>query len=270
MCKLKFDLNRKSLKTICISFIRHLLEYAYLIWDNCLHQEKQKLEELQTEAARIAEGATKLVSVQKLYKEVCWERLETRRWKQNLALFHKMVNYVSPLYLTSLVLPLVQNVSRYNLRNENDLRRIYSQTTKYSNSFLPSVIKDWNSLPCAVRDADSFKQRLNQDRVRIPKYFYTGKQKTQILHTRHRTGCSSLNFDLFLKTTFLTLLYVLVAAVKLRCPLYQDYRTELINKVLLYTTMTLNVLLSRVDMLAHTSNVAIFESVQRYIRNKKI
>ena len=136
---------------------------------------------------------------------MCWERLETRSWKHKLVLFHKMVNNVSPQYLTSLVPPLVQNVSRYNLRNENNLQTIYSRTTQYSNSFLSSVVRDWNNLPCVVRDTDStnsFKQRLNQDRVRIPKYFYTGKRKIQILYTRLRTGCSSLNFDLFSKKHF--------------------------------------------------------------------
>ena len=136
------------------------------------------------------------------------------------------------------------------------------------------MVKDWNNLPCAVRDADStnyFKQRLNQDRVRIPKYFYTGKQKIQILHTRLRTGYSSLNFDLFSKNILDSPLCACGRGeienadyYFLRCPLYRDYRTELINTVLLYTTLTLNVLLSGDEMLSHTSNVAIFESVQRY------
>ena len=35
MCKLKFLLDRRSLETIYISFIRPLLEYADVVWDNC-------------------------------------------------------------------------------------------------------------------------------------------------------------------------------------------------------------------------------------------
>ena len=42
MRQFRFDLNRKSLETIYISFIRPLLEYADVIWDNCLHHEKQE------------------------------------------------------------------------------------------------------------------------------------------------------------------------------------------------------------------------------------
>ena len=39
MRRLKFQLDRKSLQTIYISFIRPLLEYADVVWDNCTQQE---------------------------------------------------------------------------------------------------------------------------------------------------------------------------------------------------------------------------------------
>lgn len=148
-----------------------------------------------------------------------------------------------------LVPPLVQNVSRYNLTIENNLQTIYSRTTQYSDSFLPSAVRDWNNLPCAVRDADStdaFKQHLNQDRARVPKYYYTGKRKLQIIHIRIRTRCSYLNFDLFPKNNVDRPLCTCgrddienADLFFLRCPLYRDYRTKLTNTVLLYTNMTL-------------------------------
>ena len=60
--KLKFHSDRKSLETIYITFIRPLLEYGDIIWDNCTHHEKIELDTIQNEAARIATGTTKLVS----------------------------------------------------------------------------------------------------------------------------------------------------------------------------------------------------------------
>ena len=63
---LKYDLDRKSLETINKSFIRPLLEYADVIWDNCTQQNKNDLELIQLEAARISTGTTKLVSVANL------------------------------------------------------------------------------------------------------------------------------------------------------------------------------------------------------------
>ena len=79
-----------------------------------------------------------------------------------------MVNNIAPTILSSLVPPLVQSVSHYNLRNANDLQSVNSRTTQYFNSFLPSVIREWNSLPCADRNVetiDSFKWHLNQHRA---------------------------------------------------------------------------------------------------------
>ena len=81
MRKLKFQLDRKSLETVYIAFIRPLLEYADVIWDNCSQYEKDDLEKIQIEAARIATGTTKLISLNNLYKEICWDKLQkkTRR-----------------------------------------------------------------------------------------------------------------------------------------------------------------------------------------------
>ena len=43
MRKFKFLLDRKSLKTIYISFIRPILEYGDVVWDDCTQQEKQDI-----------------------------------------------------------------------------------------------------------------------------------------------------------------------------------------------------------------------------------
>ena len=133
----KYDLDRKSLETIYKSFIRPLLEYADVIWDNCTQHNKNELEFIHLEAAKISTGATKLVSVANLYIETGWETLDARRNKHILVLFYKIFNDLTPPYLSSLVPPLVQNASRYNLRNSIDTQTIASRTTLFYNSFLP-------------------------------------------------------------------------------------------------------------------------------------
>ena len=67
MRRLKYKLGCKSLESI--SFIRPLLEYGDTIWDNCTQYEKYELDKNQNETARIATGATKLVSLTNLYKK---------------------------------------------------------------------------------------------------------------------------------------------------------------------------------------------------------
>ena len=69
MRKLKFLLDRRSLETIYISFIRPLLEYTDVVWDNCTRYEVEAIEKIQLEAARIVTGTTKLVSIEELYNE---------------------------------------------------------------------------------------------------------------------------------------------------------------------------------------------------------
>ena len=128
MRKLKFLLDRSSLEFIYISFIRPLLEFADVVWDNCTLYEVNALEKIQLEAARIVTGTTKLVSLEMLYKETGWETLEVRRSKHKLCLFYKMNNNISPEYLSSLVPQPVGNTTHYGLRDAFNIRPPLART----------------------------------------------------------------------------------------------------------------------------------------------
>ena len=101
MHKLKFVIDRQSLEIIYTSFIRPVLEYADVVWDNWTQYEINALEKIQIEAARIATGTTKLASLEMLYQETGWEPLEKIRYKHKLFLFYQMDTGVSPNYLFS-------------------------------------------------------------------------------------------------------------------------------------------------------------------------
>ena len=122
MRKLKFMLDRDSLNKIYISFVRPTLEYANIVWDNCTQYEANAIEKIQTEAARIVTGATRLVSLDMLSKETGWESLRDRRYKHKMCQFYKMTNDLTPTYLTSLVPSTVENTSAYNLRDSQNIR----------------------------------------------------------------------------------------------------------------------------------------------------
>ena len=202
MRKLKFKLDRKSLQTIYFTFIRPILEYADVVWNNCTQYEATELEKIQYEAARIVTGATKLVSINSLIHETGWETLLDRRKKHKLLMFYKMQNSLSPDYLSSLVPPTIGNTTNYPLRNSADLLTIHASSQLYYNSFLPSVIREWNELPEDVRNSPSiatFKRKLNSDIINIPPFYFDGVRLGQIYHARLRTSCSSLNQQLFSK-----------------------------------------------------------------------
>ena len=113
-----------------------------------------------------------------------------------------MVNGLVPNYLCSLVPSTVGSNTTYNLRNSNDLANIVCRTSLYRNSFLPSAVNAWNSLPQATRESDSlssFKRLLNIDKPTPCKLYFYGERKMQIIHTRLRNNCSDLKQHLFWK-----------------------------------------------------------------------
>ena len=71
----KYDqgLDRLSLSAIYFSFIRPILEYGDVVWDNFSQGLKDQLDKVQNEAARIVTGCTKLVAIRDLYQESGWE-----------------------------------------------------------------------------------------------------------------------------------------------------------------------------------------------------
>ena len=133
---------------------------------------------------------------------VGWESLSKRQSNHKLTLLYKMINHLTPIYLSSLIPAQVSSASSYNLRNAHNYQTIRARTNQYRDSFLPSTLHLWNNLPLKARQSNtlnSFKLFLKKDIRPIPRYYYHGNRKPQILHSRLRTGCSALNLDLFTK-----------------------------------------------------------------------
>ena len=97
-----------------------------------------------------------------------------------------MINGLSPQYLLDLVPATIDSSSNYNLRNSNNIHLVNARTALYYNSFLPSVVRDWNNIPDDRRNVDSviaFKNVLSRDKPIVPKHYLFGNRKEQILHT---------------------------------------------------------------------------------------
>ena len=183
-------------------FIRPILEYAYVVWCKITKYEDDELEKILFEAARIVTGTTKLVSIENLYKETGWETLSSRRRQLKLTLYYKMTNYLTPAYLSSLLPPLVGAMSRYPLRNSEQYQTVDAKSQLYYNSFLPSTIREWNTLGNTVQSCSSvssFKIRCQRDNLFLITIILTGSRNEQILHAKIRTNCSSLHYTLFSK-----------------------------------------------------------------------
>jgi hypothetical protein len=177
MRKLKFKLSRGLLHIIYINFVRPILEYADIVWDNIPIYLRERLETINIEAARIVTGATKLCSKEKLYVETGWETMSCRRIKHTVIKFHELFHGCAPEYLCNLVPPQLHDLHNYNTRRASNTQTVYSRTSFYRN------------LPIEVgRNSSKYtlKRFLYRNAVKIPSYFNTGSRRGHVLHTRLR------------------------------------------------------------------------------------
>jgi hypothetical protein len=143
--KFKFILDRKTLEKIYLTFIRPILEYVDVVWDNKTLILINKLKNFQIEAARIVTGGTRLISINSLYKETGWETLQARREHHKNIYFYKLVNGLVPPYLSAMVSCYFENIHDYNTRQAVSILPVRTKTTLYNNYFLPSTVRLWNS-----------------------------------------------------------------------------------------------------------------------------
>ena len=189
--RLKYSLDRKTIETIYFSFIRPKLEYGSHIWDNCSKQDSESLEKFQLEIARIVTGARKGTSHKLIYQETGWQTLAERRSIWKIKYLSKIINGDAPEYLQTLLPQKVGDI-RPSSRNANNFNLIKTRTETFRRSFIPSVVKQWNSL--------SDDQRLNAcngKKIEKKLQYYEGNRHVNIKHAQLRMECSKLNAHLF-------------------------------------------------------------------------
>jgi ribonuclease P/MRP protein subunit RPP40 len=251
---LKFKLDRETLEKMYFAFIRPILEYSGVLWDNCTKGEKELLEGIQKCAMRIVTGATPRASTALVCEEAGWVSLEKRRGQQKLILMYKILNSKTTPLMENLVPSPVSSRTggRYGLRNQGDLDLPVANTELFKNSCLQSATKGWNQLPTEIKQSTSlgiFKTRLYKDNsVRNP-LFNLGDRHTQIVMARLRMGCSGLNGDLHKYKLSPSKGCSCGADVEdalhflLHCPKHTNLRTPMLNYVYIYIAPTVRNLL---------------------------
>jgi len=277
MRRLKTILDRKTLEKIYFAFIRPILEYSDTVFDNCTQYEKDELEKIHNEAARITSGCTRLVSLEDLLNELGWETISQRRRKHKLILMYKMNSTNVPNYIQSLLPPTVGSRNNYSLRNASHLQTIQARTSLYSSSFLPSTVSEWNHLPDDIKHAEtlnSFKRLINIDRPTFNPLFSYGDRRSQLLHTRLRTKCSALNDHLFRRniiTSPLCLcgLHETTSHYFLECIQYIHIRGELLNTISMYSVPCVETILYGDETRDYITNTKIADAVHKFIIKSK-
>ena len=148
---------------------------------------KRALESIQIDACRIIRGGTKLCSIQKLYDETGFETLQERHQKYRLCQMFKMTNGLAPFYEQTLLPQSVQQQSRYSLWNSNYTIPL-TWTVSYFNAFVPTALREWNSLDQNTRDCailGMFKRKLNAPVNHPPVYFRQCANITKSANSSH-------------------------------------------------------------------------------------
>lgn len=277
---LKFKLKRNTLNQIYISYLRPILEYASVLWDSCTIHEKDTLEKLQYEAARIVTGLTRSVSIQNLLNEIGWVSLADRRKIQKLILLFKYKNGELPGYLSEIMPNTVRDTNNYNLRNREDYSTVVRRLQIYANSVIPSSVKLWNELSPEIRNASSllsFKWNVKQlfKGSSVPPYFFDGDRTYQIYHARLRNRCSNLNADLFYNKLRESpncdcgFSHEHAEHFLFNCPLYLIQRIKLFTETRRFHPLNTNKLLFGIENNNNDDNSYIFLKVQEFIKSTK-
>ena len=130
-------LPRKSLLVIYKSFIRPLLDYGDVIYDQSHNDTLSRpIESVQYNAALEINGAIKGSSRERLYQELGLESFRDRRWYRRLVYFFNIVSLNLPGYLRSL-LPSKQ---RSHDPRRNNMFRNFSVRTEYFKTPFPHTV----------------------------------------------------------------------------------------------------------------------------------
>ena len=153
LLKLQKILPRPPLITIYKSFITPLLDYGDIIYDQAYNVSfHQKLESIQYNAALAITRAIRGTSREKLFHELGFEFLESRRWYRKLCCFYEVFKTQSPRYLFD-VYPTAQRAS---IARNNDKRPHFKlKHNCFKNSSFPSTVIEWNKLDLNIRNSES-------------------------------------------------------------------------------------------------------------------
>ena len=148
--KLRHSLPRKSLLTIYKTFLRPLVDYGDIIYDQPQNESFcEKIESVQYRAALAITGAIQGTSRDKLYHELGLESLKSRRWYKRLSCMFKIMKREAPNYLINLIRRCEQTIRTRN----NHIPNYHCRTDCFKYSFFPSTLNDWFKLDNNIRNS---------------------------------------------------------------------------------------------------------------------
>ena len=281
--KLRYNLPRKSLITIYKAFLRPLIDYGDIIYDQPQNESFcEKLESVQYKVTFAITGAIKGSSREKIYQELGFKSLKSRRWYKRLCCMYKIMNDKAPAYIKNLIPECTLTVRTRG----NRLPTFHCRTDCFRDSFFPSTLNDWFNLDVEIRNFESlaiFKTKLVSFIRPVSSNVYNifGPVGLKLL-TRLRLGFSHLNEHRF-RHNFQDCINPLCSCsldiedtshFLLHCHHFVQHRIDLMNSVnsvfenfmFLPNKTKIDVLLFGDSRLEESKNKFILESTLSYIK----
>ena len=136
-----------NVKIICYqSMVRSILDYASTIWSPYTKRNIQAIESVQRRSARfVLNRYSSFDSVSNMLTDLGWNLLSDRRNKLRVLLLFKIIHHLVDIDIDDLLPPRPSN---HSTRGHSErFLQLSSRINAYSNSFFPSSIRLWNSLP---------------------------------------------------------------------------------------------------------------------------
>ena len=240
ICKFQNFLPRKLLLTIQKPFIRPLLDYGDIIYDQTYNTSfYQRLGSLQYNAALAITGAIRGTSKEKLYNKLGLESLQNRQWYRKLSFLYKIIANQSPSYLFKMI---PRKNTSYPTRRSDNIPLLGRKDNFFQNSYFPSSVKEWNKLDIDILKSDSlsiFKKRILSFIKPLPNKVSDSHNPQDLkLLIRLRLGLSHLRYHK-LKHNFLDTVNPLCSCGSdietalhflFYCPIFTQYRNTLLSE----------------------------------------
>ena len=145
-----------SLTTIYRALVQPYFDHRSPLWDTCGKVQRDKLQKLQSRAARVITGANYEISSTDILNQLQWPTLDSRRSRAKSILMYKILNNQCAPCLRNLFLKVSDCDKKCDLRNTNtDLALPKPKTNFLKCSFQYSGATLWNSLKEEAKIAKS-------------------------------------------------------------------------------------------------------------------
>ena len=191
-------LQRHTLDILYKLIVRSVIDYGReAIYFNSLSvSDKERLERIQYNAAKLVTGAHPCTSRIKLNEELGWETIQQRADFLGLTLYHKIhLGITRPLVRSSM-----QPREETNTRSSGNYKPFKYKTVKFSKTFFPYFTNKWNSLHKDMKTLNitDFKLDLkNKIKPHKYKHFSRGYKQSCTILTQIRVGQSDLKTHKF-------------------------------------------------------------------------